>query len=67
MNEKITHLQKYDINKAVWLYHNDEVKTSLYDKCIDKEDLRVNINRLNQFLLNIVWNDGILKNQVSTK
>ena len=60
MNSNTTHTQNYDVNKAVWLYHQEEIKASLYDKCSNDEDLKVNIEKLNKFLLDIVWNDGKL-------
>ena len=60
MNSNTIHTQNYDANKAVWLYRQEEIKASLYDKCSNDEDLKVNIEKLNKFLLDIVWNDGKL-------
>ena len=60
MNSNTTHTQNYDVKKAVWLYHQEEIKASLYDKCSNDDDLKVNIEKLNKFLLDIVWNDGKL-------
>jgi len=60
MNLNTIHTQNYDVNKAVWLYHQEEIKTALYDKCSNDKDLKVNIEKLNKFLPDIVWNDGKL-------
>ena len=61
MDTNTIHKQHYDVNKAVWLYHQDDIKRQLYDKCKNEKELEINIEKLNKFLLNIVWNDGLLK------
>lgn len=60
MNKHTTHKQIYDISKAAWLYHNNQIKPTLFHADSTQDNIQSWIKILDDFLLNVVWNNGAI-------